>query len=156
MSADSCRRVKSATLLEAVRALRVADPGLGQKPLLAKLREQQPDLGAGTKEVREAVAALKAESEAKAQAEAAAVAAATAPPANDEGGAPAHAAPSLALRAWVLSGDRGRWELARRSAAELKEAAAHFDRAAALYTAPAMKLGFARNAEFCRRQADAM
>ena len=43
----------SETLLEAVRALRVADPDLGQKPLLAKLREQQPDLGAGTKEVRD-------------------------------------------------------------------------------------------------------
>ena len=31
-------------LLEAVRGLRVADPGLGVKPLLAKLRDQQPDL----------------------------------------------------------------------------------------------------------------
>ena len=30
------------------------------KPLLAKLREQQPDLAAGNKEVREALAALKA------------------------------------------------------------------------------------------------
>ena len=39
-------------------------PDLGQKPLLAKLREQQPDLGAGTREVREALTALKAESEA--------------------------------------------------------------------------------------------
>ena len=34
-------------------ALRVADPELGFKPLLAKLRQQQPDLGAATKEVRE-------------------------------------------------------------------------------------------------------
>ena len=58
--------------------LRLADPELGQKPLLAKLREQQPDLGAGTKEVREVLAALKAESEAKAQADARAAAAATA------------------------------------------------------------------------------
>ena len=48
-------------LLEAVRGLWLADPGLGPKPLLAKLREQQPDLGAGNKEVREALAALKAE-----------------------------------------------------------------------------------------------
>ena len=45
----------SETLLEAVRALRVADPDLGLKPLLAKLREQQPDLGAATREVREAL-----------------------------------------------------------------------------------------------------
>ena len=51
-------------ILEAVRGLRVAEPDLGFKPLLAKLREQQPDLGAATKEVREALAALKAESEA--------------------------------------------------------------------------------------------
>ena len=51
-------------LLEAVRGLRVAEPELGFKPLLAKLQEQQPDLGAATKEVRVALAALKAESEA--------------------------------------------------------------------------------------------
>ena len=61
-------------LLEAVRGLRLADPELGPKPLLAKLREQQPDLGAGNKEVREALLALKAESEAT-------EAAAAAPPA---------------------------------------------------------------------------
>ena len=40
-----------ALVVEAVRDLRVADPVLGFKPLLAKLREQQPDLGAATKEV---------------------------------------------------------------------------------------------------------
>ena len=51
-------------LLEAVRGLWLADPELGPKPLLARLREQQPDLGAATKEVRAAVLALKAESEA--------------------------------------------------------------------------------------------
>ena len=51
-------------LLEAVRGLRLAHPELGPKPLLAKLREQRPDLGAGNKEVREALLALKAESEA--------------------------------------------------------------------------------------------
>eukprot|EP00964_Phaeocystis_antarctica_P162263 scaffold136240_cov90-Phaeocystis_antarctica.AAC.1 len=54
----------SDALLEAVRGLHVADPDLGPKPLLAKLREQQPDLGAGNKEVREALMALKADSEA--------------------------------------------------------------------------------------------
>ena len=49
------------SLLEAVRGLHLAHPELGPKPLLAKLRQQQPDLAAGNKEVREALAALKAE-----------------------------------------------------------------------------------------------
>ena len=48
-------------LLEAVRGLHLAHPELGPKPLLAKLRQQQPDLAAGNKEVREALAVLKAE-----------------------------------------------------------------------------------------------
>jgi tetratricopeptide (TPR) repeat protein len=84
-------------LLEAVRGLRLAHPELGPKPLLAKLREQQPDLGAGNKEVREALAALKAESEAT-KAAAAAPPVAAAPPAAGEGSAPPNAslAPSLA------------------------------------------------------------
>ena len=68
----------SEVLLNALRGLRVADPDLGLKPLLAKLREQQPDLEAGTREVREALTALKAESEA-AKAAAARPAAAAAP-----------------------------------------------------------------------------
>eukprot|EP00964_Phaeocystis_antarctica_P018662 scaffold10298_cov34-Phaeocystis_antarctica.AAC.1 len=72
-----------AALLEAVRGLRVTDPDLGFKPLLAKLRAQQPDLGAATKEVREALTVLKAESEA-------AGAAAAAPPAAVERGAPSN------------------------------------------------------------------
>ena len=72
-------------LLEAVRGLWLAHPELGPKPLLAKLREQQPDLGAGNKEVREALTALKAESEAT-EAAAAAPPAATAPPAVGGGG----------------------------------------------------------------------
>ena len=42
-------------LLEAVRGLYLAHPELGPKPLLAKLREQQPDMAAGNKEVREAL-----------------------------------------------------------------------------------------------------
>ena len=42
-----------AALLDAVRALRVAEPSLGVKPLAARLREQQPDLGAAAKEVRD-------------------------------------------------------------------------------------------------------
>ena len=55
----------TAAVLEAVRGLQAADPELGLKPLLAKLREQQPGLGVGTKEVRKALTALKAENEAK-------------------------------------------------------------------------------------------
>eukprot|EP00964_Phaeocystis_antarctica_P136329 scaffold100759_cov78-Phaeocystis_antarctica.AAC.1 len=78
----------SETLLDAVRALRVADPDLGLKPLLAKLREQQPDLGAATRKVREALIALKAEGEA--------AKAAAAQPAADEGAAPPNVALSLA------------------------------------------------------------
>ena len=83
-----CEPCSPEALLEAVRGLRVAEPDLGFKPLLAKLREQQPDLGAATKEVREALAALKAESET--------AKAAAAPPAPDEGGAPLPVALSLA------------------------------------------------------------
>ena len=67
-----CDPCTTEALLEAVRGLRVADPDLGFKPLLAKLREKQPDLGAATKKAREALKALKAESEA-AQAAAAVV-----------------------------------------------------------------------------------
>eukprot|EP00964_Phaeocystis_antarctica_P103047 scaffold68349_cov33-Phaeocystis_antarctica.AAC.2 len=84
-----CEPCTPGALLEAVRGLRVAEPHLGFKPLLAKLRAQQPDLGAATKEVREALAALKAESEA-------AKAAAAPPPAAAEGGAPSNVALSLA------------------------------------------------------------
>ena len=81
---EPCTPARDA-LLEAVRGLRVAEPDLGFKPLLAKLRAQQPDLGAATKEVRVALAALKAESEA-------ARAASAAPPAAVEGGMPPNAA----------------------------------------------------------------
>ena len=59
-----CEPCTPAALLEAVRGLRVADPDLGFKPLLARLRQQQPNLGAATKEVREVLTVLKAESEA--------------------------------------------------------------------------------------------
>eukprot|EP00964_Phaeocystis_antarctica_P028767 scaffold16226_cov60-Phaeocystis_antarctica.AAC.1 len=102
--AGGCRMADG--LLEAVRGLWLADPELGPKPLLAKLREQQPDLGAGNKEVREALTLLKAESVATEAAAAppaaappaAAPPAATASPAAGEGGAPPNAslAPSLA------------------------------------------------------------
>ena len=91
-------------LLEAVRALHLAHPELGPKPLLAKLRQQQPDLAAGNKEVREALAALKVEESKPTEAASAAAPPAAAPPAaaapstDDSGGAPpiASLAPSLA------------------------------------------------------------
>ena len=109
-------------LLEALRGLRVAEPELGFKPLLAKLREQQPDLGAATKEVREALTALKAESEASEAAAAQPAAEEGAPPAAeegvppaaDEGGAPLPAALSLAC-AGCAAGCRRRWTTSGRS-----------------------------------------
>ena len=86
-------------LLEAVRGLRLAHPELvtTSRCSPSKLREQHPDLGAGNKEVREALTALKAESEAT-EAAAAAPPAAAVPPAESEGGAPPNASlpPSLA------------------------------------------------------------
>ena len=89
-------RMSEEALLEAVRGLRVAEPDLGFKPLLAKLREQQPDLGAATKEVRVALAALTAEGEAAKADSEAAKAAAVAPPAAEESGTPSNVALSLA------------------------------------------------------------
>ena len=89
-------------LLEAVRGLHLAHPELGPKPLLAKLREQQPDLAAGNKEVREALATLKAEESKPTEAAAAAPTAEAAPPAAaatmaaGEGGAQPDVAISLA------------------------------------------------------------
>ena len=64
----SCCRsaIKFDVLFDLVGDLRCAHPCIGVKPLLAKLREQQPELEAGCKEVREALSALKAQSEAKA------------------------------------------------------------------------------------------
>ena len=46
--------------------------------------------------------------------------------------------------------------LGPRSAAELREAATHYERAAAMQPAPAMKARFAGNAEWCRSEAEAM
>ena len=57
------------------------------------------------------------------------------------------------MRASVLSGQLGAWEAGPRSAAELREAAAHFDRSAALDPAPAMKAGLAGHADWCRSKA---
>ena len=60
------------------------------------------------------------------------------------------------MRAWVLSGQAGAWEVGPRSTAELDEASGHFDRVAALTDAPAMKADYASNAATCRRWAEAM
>eukprot|EP00964_Phaeocystis_antarctica_P154408 scaffold123099_cov36-Phaeocystis_antarctica.AAC.1 len=84
-------RLMSEALVEAVRGLWLADPGLGVRSLLAKLREQQPDLGAATREVREALIALKIESEAAKAAATQPAADEGVPPAANEGDAPAAA-----------------------------------------------------------------
>ena len=60
------------------------------------------------------------------------------------------------MRGVVLRGRSSAWEAGPRSAAELREAAAHFERAAALETAPAGKADFAEAAARCRNQAGAM
>ena len=55
------------------------------------------------------------------------------------------------MRALVLREMSSRaWEAGPRSAAELKEAATHFERAAALNSAPAMKAELTRRADRCR------
>ena len=60
------------------------------------------------------------------------------------------------MRALVLSGQDAAWEAVPRSAAELKEAATHYERAAALCPAPAMKELLAGQADWCRSVADAI
>ena len=61
------------------------------------------------------------------------------------------------MRAYALSGfSYGSWEAGPRSAAELTEAAAHWDRAAALNYAPAVKAEYASFANTCRGWAEAM
>ena len=60
------------------------------------------------------------------------------------------------MRAFVMDGSTGAWEAGPRSAAELKEAATHYDRAAALSPAPAMKEQLAGYAAQCRSRADAI
>ena len=60
------------------------------------------------------------------------------------------------MRALVLIGQHGAWEAGPRSAAELREAATHFERAAALHPAPSVKASFAGAAASCRSQAAAM
>ena len=60
------------------------------------------------------------------------------------------------MRAIVLSGQEDAWEVGPRSAAELREAATHYERVAALQPAPAVKTIFADQAAGCRSLADAM
>ena len=58
------------------------------------------------------------------------------------------------MRAHVLVGQSSAWEAGPRSAAELKKAAALFDRAAAMCDAPAVKAQKAYLADQCRRLAE--
>ena len=60
------------------------------------------------------------------------------------------------MRARVLSGQEDALEAGPRSAAELMEAATHFERAAAMHPAPEVKASFAGLADSCRRVARAM
>ena len=55
------------------------------------------------------------------------------------------------MRALVLRGQGVTWEAGPRLSAELKEAASHFERAAALHPAPVGKAQLANNAERCRQ-----
>ena len=64
--------------------------------------------------------------------------------------------PALDMRAVVLSGMCPAWEAGPRSAAELKEAAACFDRSAAICDAPAWKAESSRMADLCRSRAEPM
>ena len=58
------------------------------------------------------------------------------------------------MRAIVLHGQHSAWEAGPRSAADLRKAAARFERAAALCAAPAVKAEFAEDADLCRHVAD--
>ena len=60
------------------------------------------------------------------------------------------------MRAIVLRGRSSAWEAGPRSAAELREAAAHFEQAAALHPAPAVKANLTEYAAWCRNWAGAM
>ena len=64
--------------------------------------------------------------------------------------------PALDMRARVLSGSSVAWEAGPRSAAELKQAATHFDRSAALCNAPAWKAKLSWLADLCRSEAEAL
>ena len=65
---------------------------------------------------------------------------------------------SCGMRAWVLSGDavfeNSPWDMEQRSAAEIKEAATWYRRAATLSVLPAHKLRYERSASRCDEIAD--
>ena len=67
-----------------------------------------------------------------------------------------NAARTHCMRAKALTGACRAWEEGPRSAAELKEAATHFDRGAAVSNAPAGSAELASWAVSCRSEADAM
>ena len=60
------------------------------------------------------------------------------------------------MRAIVLCGMSKAWEAGPRSAAEFKEAATHFERAAELSAAPTVKADRATKAAWCRSKAEAI
>ena len=60
------------------------------------------------------------------------------------------------MRALVPMGQNPGWEAGRRSAAELREAAAHFVRASALCPPPAVQAALAEYAAWCRTKTEAM
>ena len=60
------------------------------------------------------------------------------------------------MRAIVLCGACDAWEAGPRSAAELKEAAKHYERSAELGAAPAINAQATRHAALCRSVAEAM
>ena len=71
-----------------------------------------------------------------------------------EGGAAPFDLGANQMRAMVLSGLSGdHWEVGPRSAAELREAATHYEQAAALTHAPALTAEYAAVAEACRSDA---
>ena len=59
------------------------------------------------------------------------------------------------MRAGVLCGQCNAWEAGPRTAADLKEAAVHYERAARC-NAPAQKAAFATRADLCRQASEAM
>ena len=58
------------------------------------------------------------------------------------------------MRAFVLCGKSPAWEAGPRSAAEFKEAAKHYERAAELVAAPAIKAEDIEDAARCRREGE--
>ena len=63
---------------------------------------------------------------------------------------------AIQMRAFVLSGGGGAWKRGPRSAAEFKEAAAHFDQSSAMCDAPGPKAETAHFAGLCRSAAETL